>query len=245
MGHGVDHQRLALQRLHPAGEEDVVAVGARVARKEVLAHGRRVIQRLRRDPERGPEPFLDVVRVGEHPLRLAQRDPVGLPHHVPNGAAVVLALEVGVVGVIPQLVGGAVLMDQPHDLALVLGQVGRELQPDHGVDLQAVGLADVEAAPDRHLMGEHAWRIPVARDLHQIGLMPGDAERLHQRLGMRLGTPTHERGLRMQDRDPHGASLSGGSGAAASSSVPSSDLSRSTSASRIITFSDKIVVSSA
>ena len=54
--------------------------------------------------------------------------------------------------VIPQLVRGPVLVDQPHDLAFVRDEVGRELQRDDRVDLQPVGLAHVEAAPHRHLV---------------------------------------------------------------------------------------------
>ena len=98
-----------------------------------------MVQGLSGDAKGRPEPLLDVVGVGEDALGLTQGDAVGLPDHVTHCGAVVLALEVGVVGVIPELVGRAVLVDQPHDLAFVLGQIRGELQPDGGIDLQAVG----------------------------------------------------------------------------------------------------------
>ena len=148
---------------------------------------------------------LHVARVREHALGLVERQPVGVPDHVAHRRAVVLAGEVRVDRVVPQLVGGAVLMDQPHDLALVLHEVGGELQRDHGVDLQPVGLGDVEAAPDGHLMRELRRRVPLARDLHEVGLVTGGPQRAHEALGVGLGPAADERRLRMQDGDPHGA----------------------------------------
>ena len=167
----------------------------------------RVVQRLRGDAERVPEPVAHVLRVREHPLGLAQGDAVGFPDHVAHVRAVVLALQVGVVGVVPQLVRRAVLVDQPHDLALVLGEVGGELQSDHRIDLQAVALGDVEAAPHRHLVGELARRVPLAGDLDEVGLVTRVAQGPDQGLGVRLRAAAHERGLRVQDRDPHSAGL--------------------------------------
>ena len=181
----------------------MLAVGAGFTIEEPFAHARGVVQRLGRDPQRVPQAVLHVGGVGEHALGLTEGHAVGLPHHVPHRGTVVLALQVGVVGVIPQLVRGSVLVDQPHHLALVLREVGGELQADHGVDLEAVRLGDVEAAPHRHLMRQLAGRVPLARDLHQVGVVARGLQRLHQRLGMRLGAAAHERGLGMEDGDPH------------------------------------------
>ena len=176
---------------------------------------------MRSDLHRRSRTFFALVKTR---FGLAERDAVGLPDHVAHRRAVVLTLQIGVVGVVPELVGGPVLVDQPDDLALVLREVGRELQPDHRVDLQAVGLGDVEAAPDRHLVRELARRVPLAGDLDEIGLVPGGSQGAHQRLGVRLRAAANERGLRMQDRDPHSAVAPG-------PGPERSALSRSTSAS--------------
>ncbi len=236
--HRVDRERLTLQALHAAREHQVVAERPGGRAEQVLGDAAGVVQRLCADPERAPEAVTHVLRVREHALGLAERDAVGFPDHVAHLRAVVLAFEVGIVGVVPELVGGAVLMDQPDDLALVLGEVRRELQSDHGVDLEAVGFGDVEAPPDRHLMGELARRIPLAGDLHEVGLVAGIAEGAHQGFGVRLGPTPHERRLRVQHGDPHAGPPRG--------AFPScSSLSRLTSASSTMTFSARLVVSSA
>ena len=134
--HRVDRERLPLQALHAAREQQVVAERAARRVEQLLGHVARVVQRLGGDAQRVPQAIAHVLRVREDPLGLAEGDAVGFPDHVAHLRAVVLPLQVGVVGVVPQLVRGAVLVDQPDDLALVLGEVGGELQPDHRVDLR-------------------------------------------------------------------------------------------------------------
>ena len=134
---------------------------------------------------------------------------------------------------IPQLVRAAVLVDQPHDLALVLHEVGGELQRDHRVHLQTVGLGDVEGPPHRHLVRELPRRVPLAGDRHELGLVAGRLQRAHERLGVGLGAAAREGRLRMEDRDPHREPGS------------SRSRSRATSASSCCTRSASAVVSSA
>jgi hypothetical protein len=204
--HRVDHERLTLQGLEPARVEHVVAVVAGLHREHRGGRRRRVVQRLGRDLEAVPQALGHVLRVGEDPLGLAERQAVAGVDQVANRRAVLLHREVAEVGMVPELVGRAVLVDQPHDLAVVRREVRRELQRDHGVDAHPVGLGDVERTPHRHLVHDLRREVPLARDRHDLGVVPRIAQRLRERLGVDLGAAADERGLGIEHRDPHGAS---------------------------------------
>ena len=170
-------ERLALQRLEPARVE----AGSRRTGPGVMPSSAVVAgdgwysgsAGMRSAFQRRCCTFFEFVK-----MRLASpsADAVAGVDQVANLRPVLLHLEVAVVRVIPQLVGGAVLVDQPHDLAVVRREVRRELQRDHRVDLHAVGLAHVEAPPHRHLVHDLGARVPLAGDRHDLGVVAGLAQ---------------------------------------------------------------------
>ena len=73
------------------------------------------------------------------------------------------------VGGAAQLVGRAVLVHEPADLARVPREIGGELGRDDQIDRAAVALAEIEQTPRRRVRQDLFLRIPLERERHAIG----------------------------------------------------------------------------
>src|SRR2546427_9340781 len=111
--------------------------------------------------------------------------------------------DVAELGVVPQLVSGAVLVDEPYDLVGVAHEVRGELQRDDEVDRFAVRLREIDASPTTHLMHELGWRIPLERHRDRLRLVTGFAQGGDQPAHVRFRTSCHEGSLWMAHGDPH------------------------------------------
>ena len=146
----------------------------------------------------------DVRRRREEACRLAERAPVELLHLPAERPLLGRPAELPELGAV-QLVRLPELVHEPHALLTVPDDVGRELRRHHDVDRAAVGLFEVEHAPEERL-GEHAGaRVPLERDRDEIRLVPARAQLRDELVREDLGAPTRERHLRPEDGDPHPA----------------------------------------
>ena len=100
-----------------------------------------------------------------------------------------------------QLVGGAVLVNQPGDLVRVADEVGRELRGDHEIDRPPVALAEIEQPPGRGVGQDLFLRIPLERHAHELGVVAARVQLAHQLTDVHLGAAVHERHLRFTDDD--------------------------------------------
>ena len=64
-------------------------------------------------------------------------------------------------------------------------------------------IAQIEAAPEPHLVYQLRGRCPLKRDRGDLSLVAGLAQGADQSVGVRFGTAGHERGLGMAHEDPH------------------------------------------
>ena len=64
----------------------------------------------------------------------------------------------------PEVVGLAVLVEEPRHLARVPDEIARELRGDHEIDANAVALLDVEQAPGEGLPRDLGHRVPPERE---------------------------------------------------------------------------------
>ena len=101
-----------------------------------------------------------------------------------------------------QIVGGAVLMEQPGDLVRMAGEVGRELRGDDAVDRLAVALGQIDHPPRGGVREELVLRIPLERQSTRA--RRGSRARRSSSTSSRdvqLGAAVHERHLRFADHD--------------------------------------------
>ena len=95
-------------------------------------------------------------------------------------------------------------MDEPHALLVMAHDVGGELRRDDDVDPAAVGLVEVEHAPQERLREHSCARVPLERHRDEVGLVTARAELTDELVGDDLDPAARERHLRAEHRDPHG-----------------------------------------
>ena len=162
-----------------------------------------MVERLGRQAVELRQPLRGVARVGEDRPALAEHLGVELDQAVAQPDVRLDVAEVAVLGA-AQLVRGAVLMDQPRDLARMAHEVGRKLRGDHQIDRLPVALAQIEQPPRRGVRQDLVLRIPLERHADELRLVPALAQLPHQLPHVHLGAAVHERHLGFADDDAEG-----------------------------------------
>ena len=102
-----------------------------------------------------------------------------------------------------ELVRLAELVDEPHALVAMAHDVRGELRRDDDVDPAAVGLVEIEHAPQERLREHARARIPLERHRDEVGLVTARPELTDELVGEDLDPAARERNLRAKHRDPH------------------------------------------
>jgi len=102
-----------------------------------------------------------------------------------------------------ELVGLPELVHEPHDLAPVPHDVGRELRCDHEVDRPPVRLLEVDEPPEESLAEDARPRIPLERHGDERREVVARVQLVDELLREHLGAAVRERHLRRADGDPH------------------------------------------
>ncbi len=159
-----------------------------------------MVKRLARDPVVAREAVGRVARVGEDPLRFAERVAVQADQIVaePDIAFGVFELAVRRAG---EVVNGAVLVKQPRDLVRVADEVRREFRRDHGVDPLVVRLGEIDEAPRGRLREQLRFRVPLERDRDALGTIPAARQLGDQAAHVQLRATVRERHLRFTDQN--------------------------------------------
>jgi hypothetical protein len=159
-----------------------------------------VVERLALDPVVAAQALGHRLRVGEDLARLRDELIVAVADPLAQARAVGVRREV-VERRAPEVVGRAVLVEYPEDLARVRDRVGRELHPDDEVHRPAVRLGHVEETPRQSAAHDLLGRIPLEGDGGDLGVVAGRDESATQALGVRLGAAPREGDLRRADQD--------------------------------------------
>ena len=159
-------------------------------------------QHLGDEPCRPLEPARDVLRGREQPCCLAEPDAVEFLHLPANRAILGRFAELTEVGAV-ELVGLPELVYEPHALLRMLYEVRGELRRDDHVDALAIGLGQIEQAPEKRL-GQHAGAgIPLERHGDAVRLVAAHPQLLDERVAEDLCPTARERHLWSDDRYPH------------------------------------------
>ena len=104
----------------------------------------------------------------------------------------------------PEVIGGAVLVDDPEELVGVVGQPGRELEPDRQINRHTFEFRDVMHPRGEDVIGQHFAGIPFEgqRDLGRLVAI--GVEGADQIGGVAFGPALHEGDLGAKDTDAHG-----------------------------------------
>ena len=100
-----------------------------------------------------------------------------------------------------ELVGGAVLVNEPRHLARVTHEVRRKLRRDHEIDRTSVALAEIEETPGSGVRENFALRVPLERHTDELGVVPLAMEFFDERAHVILGAATDERHLGFADQN--------------------------------------------
>ena len=161
-------------------------------------------QHLGDEAGRALEPAGDVLRGGEEPRRLAERDAVELLHASSHRAILGRLAELPEVGAV-ELVGLPELVHEPDALLRVPDRVGGELGRHDHVDRASVGLRQVEQPPEERLRQHARAGIPLERDGDDLRLVPAGAQLVDEGIAEDLRPTVREGNLRPADGDPHGS----------------------------------------
>ena len=159
-----------------------------------------MIERRGIEPVEAAQPVRDCGRdgVAAHALAehlLVERQELCLE---PDVALVVAEVAVDRAG---ELVGRPVLMDEPAHLARVAGEVAGKLRADHQVNRPPVAFGQIEHPPRRGVRQDLVFRVPLEGQGDAIGLEPARPQLVHQLADQQLGTASHERHLRLADKN--------------------------------------------
>ena len=108
---------------------------------------------------------------------------------------------------VPEVVGAAVLVQEPEALVGVRHQVGGELQRDQAVDALADAFGDLHQAGGEHVLRHAGGRIPFERDGDDLGLVAGFAEGGEKVGGKGFGAAVDEGDLDRGDSYAHMAGV--------------------------------------
>ena len=72
---------------------------------------------------------------------------------------------------VPQIVGLTMLMENPEDFVRMPHQIGRKLQSDREIDLDAHELGNIEQTRCNHVVEDRLCRIPFERHCDDFRLM--------------------------------------------------------------------------
>src|SRR5205085_239 len=136
--------------------------------------------------------------VGEDLARFGDETGVAVAHEVAHARAFGIGREV-VEGRAPEIVGRAVLVYDPQNLARVRDRVGRELHPDDEVNRLAVRFRHVEQTPRERAAHDLGGRVPLERQRRDLRVVPGLRERAPKALDVRLRAARREGNLRRAD----------------------------------------------
>jgi hypothetical protein len=125
-----DGQVRTLDAFETADEQQVIAERARA---QLLGQHRWMVERLRRDAVETAQPVGRVLRVGKDVAAFAEHLGIELDQPLAQPDIGFVVLEVAVRRS-AELVGDAVLVDHPGDLAWMAREVGRKPRRDHQVD---------------------------------------------------------------------------------------------------------------
>ena len=163
---------------------------------------RRMRHHLGDEPGRALEAARDVLRRGEEAARLAEPDAVELLHLPADRAILRRLAELAELGAV-ELVGLPKLVHEPDALLRMPNEVGGNLVATTMSIALAVGLGQIEQAPEKRLSQDPGARIPLERDRDAVGLVAPRPQLLDERVGEDLAPPVRERHLGSDDRDPH------------------------------------------
>src|SRR5258708_5126626 len=104
---------------------------------------------------------------------------------------------------VPQLVRGPVLMQDPEDLVGMMDQIGRELQADKKVYGSAGHFGQVQEAAGKHVVKDLFGRIPFEWNGDDLSLVALGNEGVPETFGMRFRPAADEWDLGCQDQNSH------------------------------------------
>lgn len=122
-----------------------------------------------------------------------------LAHDVPARPGIEIFL-----GIIPEIVGGAMLMQQPDHFVRMRNQVGGKFQRDQAIDPRAVDFAEIDQAAGEHLRGNPIRDRRVERKGHQLGFVALREQRAPQTFRMSFRSAGGKRDLDRRDGNSHG-----------------------------------------
>ena len=128
----------------------------------------RVIERLGPQAIEFLEPSRGVLRVREEAPTFAQHLTVQSDQRIPKADIALGVCEVAVLGA-TEIIGRAVLMNQPRHLVWMPDKVRRELRSNGQVDGLSVALAQVQEAPRRRVRENFLLGIPLEGEAHEFG----------------------------------------------------------------------------
>ena len=99
-------------------------------------------------------------------------------------------------------------MNEPGDLVVVPGEVGRELRADDQIDRPAVALGEVQQPPGGGVREDFFLRIPLEGQRDALDQVAGGPQLLDERAHVHLGAAVDERHLRFADHHACGCSSS-------------------------------------
>ena len=136
--------------------------------------------------------------VREDAAAFAQHLRVEVDEGRPEADVALGVVEVAVFGA-AELVGRAVLMDQPRHLVRVPHEIRRKLRPDDEVDRPAVAFRQVEQPPGGGVREDFLLRIPLEGQRDALDEVAARPELGHQAAHVNLGAAVHERHLGLAD----------------------------------------------
>src|SRR4051794_8957329 len=141
-----------------------------------------------------------VPRVGEQCAAFAEHLRVQPRQRVTQSDVELGVGEVAVRGA-AQLVGRAVLVNQPRDLIRVPREVRRKFCPDDEIDRAAVTFAEIQEAPRRGVRKNLFLRVPLEWHADELGRVAASAQLAYQLTDVNLRAAVHEGNLRLANED--------------------------------------------
>ena len=198
--HRANSQLNALQRLESRDEQQVVAVLAAV---KPIGYRRRMIQRPRGDAVKALDASRGVLRIGQNALALREHPGIHL-RDLPAETRIVFAVGEIAVRRAVQVVGRAMLVHQPHNLAGMAGEPCREPRCDQDVDWLRVAARQIEHPPcTRPLQQLRLAAVKRKRDAFRV--VSAQAQLRDERLRVEFGAIAGKRHARFGDHNSHRA----------------------------------------